>query len=354
MHLQSLALSDFRSYKKHTFSIGAGATLIVGENATGKTNVLEAIMLLSTGKSFRAALDRDVVRFGSEVSKITGQVKTNGQNIRVAMYVTQGMVQGQKAPIKKFLVNDIPRRASDMAGNLKVVLFWPQDLDLVTDSPSMRRRYLDTVLSQTDLEYRRFLVSYEKGLRQRNMLLDRINKRLATRSQLLFWDQLLIKAGEYITKKREAYIGFTKDAPDMDIKTFRVRYEPSRISEARLLQYASEEVAAKSTLVGPHRDDFQILMEIPKKETAVNVREFGSRGEQRSAVLWLKCVEAAYIEAVYGERPVVLLDDVFSEFDRKHRDIVRSLIGKQQTILTTADTHIEKELVSVDVIRLPL
>lgn len=311
-------------------------------------------MLLATGKSFRAIADRDVVRFGQEIGKVTAQVIHGKEKVSVAMYVTQGILQDQRAPIKKFFVNGISRRSSDMTGNLKVVLFWPQDLDLVTDSPSMRRRYLDTVLSQTDIEYRRFLVSYEKGLRQRNMLLERINKRQATRNQLLFWDQLLIKAGDYITKKREAYIDFTRNAPDVDIKIFRVFYEPSRITEARLLQYASEEVAAKSTLVGPQRDDFRIMMTIPKKEMMVNVREFGSRGEQRSAVLWLKCVEAAYIEAVYGERPVVLLDDVFSEFDRKHRDVVRSLMRKQQTILTTADTHIEKELGDIDVIRLPL
>lgn len=354
MILTSLELQNFRSYTKHLFTFSSEATLIIGENATGKTNILEAIMMLATGKSFRASHDRDVVRFDQDIAKITGTILNGKESSTVSVYVTQGMLQGQKAQGKKLLVNGIARRASDMVGNLKVVLFWPQDLDLVTDSPSMRRRYLDTVLSQTDGEYRRCLVSYEKGLRQRNMLLDRIQKKQATRNQLLFWDQLLIKAGGYITQKREAYLTFTRKDLDIAIKTFRVAYDPSRITEARLLQYASEEVAAKLTLVGPHRDDFHILMETPKKNTMVNVREFGSRGEQRSAVLWLKCVEASYIEHVYGARPVVLLDDIFSEFDRKHRAVVLSLMAKQQTILTTADTHIEKELGVVNSIRLPL
>jgi DNA replication and repair protein RecF len=200
MHVHALTLSDFRSYKKHTFGFTTGATLVVGENATGKTNILEALMMAATGKSFRAVADRDVVRLGTELAKITAEVVTKNDTTSVSLYVTQGILQGEKAPIKKFLVNGISRRSADMVGTLKVVLFWPQDLDLITDSPSMRRKYLDTVLSQTDEEYRRSLVSYEKGLRQRNMLLDRINKQLATRSQLLFWDQLLIKAGGYITQ----------------------------------------------------------------------------------------------------------------------------------------------------------
>lgn len=354
MVLTSLELQNFRSYKKHVFNFSSGATLIVGENATGKTNILEAIMMLATGKSFRAVHDQDVVRFESELAKIAGSIAHEKELEDVGMYITRGMLQGQRAPIKKFLVHGISRRATDMAKHLHAVLFWPEDLELITDSPSMRRKYLDTVLSQTDSEYRRSLASYEKGLRQRNMLLDRIHKRLATRGQLLFWDQLLIKSGGYITSKREEYTAFTRQVKDLDIKTFQLVYEPSRISASRLAQYASEEVAAKSTLVGPHRDDFHILMETSNKERNVNVREFGSRGEQRSAVLWLKCVEVSYSTHVYGERPVVLLDDIFSEFDRKHRDIVRLLITKQQTILTTADTHIEKELGNIHSITLPL
>ena len=206
MILTSLELQNFRSYKKITLPFSPNATLIVGDNATGKTNILEAIMMLSTGKSFRATHDRDVVRFENEMAKVTGNVVKESQSVSVSVFITQGMLQGQKAPMKKFFVNGIARRATDLSKNLKTVLFWPQDLDLVTDSPSMRRKYLDTVLSQTDDEYKRSLASYERGLRQRNMLLDRINKRQATRSQLLFWDQLLIKTGGYITEKRETIL----------------------------------------------------------------------------------------------------------------------------------------------------
>lgn len=354
MIVTSLDIENFRSYKKLALTFSPKVTLIVGENGSGKTNILEALMLVATGKSFRATHERDVVLFDREMAKVAATVNRADGAFSLSIYVTRGFVQGVKTPLKKYLVNRIARRGGDFVGTLKVVLFWPQDLELVTDSPSMRRRYLDAVLSQTDVEYRRCIVSYEKGLRQRNMLLDRIFKQQATRSQLVFWDQLLIKAGDYITRKREEYLLYTLNAPNIDIHSFHAVYDPSRISSARLEQYASEEVAAKTTLVGPHRDDFHILMETSKKNIMVNVKDFGSRGEQRSAVLWLKCIEASYIEHVFGERPVLLLDDIFSEFDKKHRDIVRSLVLRQQTILTTADMHIAKELGEINIIRLPI
>lgn len=340
MTLQSLSLSHFRSYPKRTFQISAQTTLIVGPNASGKTNILEAIMFCATGKSFRADQDREAIAWGSEMTNVKCQM-TNGNAEGLEIKITNGEVGGQKAPLKKYSVNGVARRMVDFVGNLRAVLFWPEHLELVTDSPSRRRKYLDSVLVQIDREYRRSLQSYERGLRQRNSLLDRINEGIASRNQLLFWDQLLIRTGGYLTDGRGAYIDFINGN-----KNFSLEYDKSVISESRLEQYAEEEVAASATLVGPHRDDFTMYKE--NKELG----KFGSRGEQRLSILWLKLAELAFIEKRSGERPILLLDDIFSELDREHRELVVELIGKQQTILTSADEGIKAMVPKTEVIHL--
>lgn len=325
-----LSLQNFRSYTKKTFEFSPKTTLIVGPNTAGKTNILEAIMFCATGKSFRADQDREAIAWGRELSRMNAKCQMLNDKYELELMLTSGEVQGAKAPMKKYLVNGVPRRQVDFVGNVRAVLFWPEHLELVTDSPSLRRRYLDSVLVQVDREYRRNILSYERGLRQRNRLLDFINEGKANRRQLLFWDQLLIKAGGYITDKRGEYIDFVNQCRMLNAKC-QIEYNKSVISESRLEQYKEEEVTAKATLVGPHRDDFTILKE--EKELS----KYGSRGEQRLAILWLKLAELAYIEREAGERPILLLDDIFSELDEEHRMFVVGLIGKQQTIVTSAD-----------------
>ncbi|MEK7073882.1 MAG: DNA replication and repair protein RecF [Patescibacteria group bacterium] len=335
MILTSLVLQSFRSYLKKTWVFSAGVTCIVGPNAVGKTNVLEAIMMLATSKSFRAGADREVIRWDCEIARITALSSEE----KLEMVLTPGVVSGQPTSLKKYLVNGVARRSIDFVGVLRAVLFWPEDLEIVTDSPSIRRKYLDTVLVQTDREYRRNLLSYERGLRQRNKLLDLVNEGRASRSQLLFWDQLLIRAGGYITEKRASYIAFV-NTTTVSKHRFLVTYDKSVISEARLLQYKDEEVAAKSTLVGPHRDDFALSHQEHGVSTANgyhDLSKFGSRGEQRLAVLWLKLAELSYIERETGSRPMLLLDDIFSELDQAHRVLVGDITAKQQTIITSAD-----------------
>lgn len=332
MILASLTLQQFRSYAKKTLTFSSDTTLIVGVNTAGKTNILEAIYYLATGKSFRADQDQESVRWGADVATIRGKIGESDET-RLELLITRGEVQGRTVPSKKYLVNGVPRRQVDFIGNLRAVLFWPEHLELVTDSPSLRRRYLDSVLIQVDREYRRNLLSYERGLRQRNKLLDLINEGKATRNQLLFWNQLLIKSGAYITDKRLEFITFINDYRISNV-AYRIDYDKSVISEARLTQYAAEEVAAKATLVGPHRDDMQFII---SKDTERNLSKFGSRGEQRLAILWLKLAEVAFVESKTGERPILLLDDIFSELDDAHRDYVMNIIGKQQTIVTAAE-----------------
>lgn len=380
MFLTSLTLQNFRSYAKATFTFSPDTTLILGPNASGKTNILEAVTLGTTGKSFRAERDREMIRWGEDVSRVLAEV-TNLDNspspplrlrggrgelaTKLELVLTSGEVAGQKAPLKKYLVNGVPRRQIDFVGNLRAVLFWPEDLELVTDSPSLRRRYLDSVLVQVDREYRRDLLSYERGLRQRNRLLDFINEGQAHRRQLIFWDQLLIRTGGYLTGKRGEYLNFVNTCHILPV-TYHLVYDKSVISDSRLAQYAEEEVAAKATLVGPHRDDFIIQLRTQsselraKEDNYTDLSKFGSRGEQRLAVLWLKLAELSYIEERSREagsgsaKPVLLLDDIFSELDPPHRQLVLDLIGKQQTIVTSADPHIidEMNLKEAKIIRL--
>lgn len=342
-------LSNFRNFASKTLEFSDGITVIFGENAVGKTNILEALYFLSTAKSFKAKVEEDAINYDKDLSRIKGKV--SGETV-LEVVLTRGLLDigtgtPEKVARKKLLLNGVSKRLIDFAGNFRTVLFGPQDLDLVTESPSLRRRFLDSVLSQVDREYRRSILSYEKGLRQRNRLLLRIREEGVSRSQLLYWDHLLIKNGDYITAKREELIGYINLEPQVNDQRFRLEYDKSIISPARLSQYKDEEVSAATTLVGPHRDDFIF------HKNDHNLASFGSRGEQRMGVLWLKLSELSFIESRTDERPTLLLDDIFSELDHDHRSLVMKVAEKQQTIITTADEHfIDKNNKNIVTIRI--
>ncbi|HSX40696.1 MAG TPA: DNA replication and repair protein RecF [Candidatus Saccharimonadales bacterium] len=323
--LGSLHLQNFRSYKKASFEF-ATTTLIIGPNTAGKTNLIEAVFLLSTGKSFKGG-DEDAIMFTEEVARVS----TQGLEVVFANQAGQGRF------VKKYLVNGVSKRRADFVGNLPAVLFTPLDLELITNGPSMRRRYFDFVLEQTDSDYAHARAQYEKAIRARNRLLEEAKKR-GHKSQQIFsyWDDLLIQNGQIITQKREEYTQYLNRF-SKDVFDFTISYDKSVISKERLLQYDRAEVDATITLVGPHRDDFEISMFVDKE--AALVKTFGSRGQQRLAILQLKIIELAFLEEKLGERPMLLLDDIFSELDEGHIDLVLEMIGKQQTILTT--THKE-------------
>ena len=350
--IKSVKLSDFRNFKKKILKFAEGITVIVGPNASGKTNVLESLFLLSMGRSFKTNSDSEAIQYEKDLTRIEGALSympyaiseenykaySIEHNTSLEMVITRGE---NGWPKKKMLINGVAKRLIDFAGNFKVVLFGPWDLDLVTESPSLRRKFLDTVLSQVDREYRRSVLSYEKGLRQRNRLLFRIREEGLSRGQLLFWNQLLIKNGNYISEKRREFIDFANEGGKI-----RLDYDSSAVSEGRLEQYKDEEIAAATTLVGPHRDDFVFF------DQKRDLSKYGSRGEQRMAVLWLKLAELAFIEEKTDEKPILLLDDIFSELDHMHRDIVMKIAAKQQTIITTADPHFIEKLKVGDIIKL--
>ncbi len=372
--IQKVKLTDFRNFKSKILEFSDKITVVVGPNASGKTNILESLFLLSTGKSFKAKLEVEMIRYEQKLARVDGVLPQIAGPAESSSLPTASIPAGARRdslrsrhpqlnviltrgdngwPKKKLLINDVGKRLIDFAGNFKVVLFGPWDMDIVTESPSIRRRFLDNVLSQVDREYRRSILSYEKGLRQRNKLLYRIREEGVGRSQLLFWNQLLIKNGDYISKKREEFIEFCNSTYPLSPIRYNLDYDRSVISESRLEQYAKEEVAAATTLVGPHRDDFLFKIsnekKINDKSEVRDLAAYGSRGEQRMGILWLKMAELDFIEKCGSTslttgsesslRPTLLLDDIFSELDHEHREIVMDLSKKQQTIITTADEH---------------
>jgi len=355
MILDQLTLTNFRNYSKSSFNFSPKTNFIIGPNSAGKTNILEAIYFLASGKSFRVkGVESETIRNGAEIGRVFGKTGENGRETKLEIVLTRGEVAGEKAAKKKYLVNRVARRAFDFVGNLRAVYFGPEDLELVTDSPGLRRKYLDMVLSQVDREYARASLSYEKGIRSRNRILEEMRETGAVdRRRLYFWDQLLVKNGNVVSEGRRDFINFLNARKEFDLPAtpsqarlawragedggFEVEYDPSTISEERLAKYANEEVAAGMTLVGPHRDDFKFEILKSKAEGRRDLAVYGSRGEQRLAILWLKLGETNFIKDKTNGSPVLLLDDIFSELDVEHRKLVFDLINDQQTIMTTAD-----------------
>lgn len=333
MILEGISLSDFRSYSSQTYVFSPQTTVILGPNTAGKSNLLEAIYLLSTGKSYRADKDTQMIQFEKELARVKGKIKDKEHESYLEVVVSQ-MQSTTRSYSKKFLVNGVPKRRVDFAGILPALLFVPSDLEIISSSPSHRRKFLDDVLETTDREYRIAMTAYEKALRQRNALLDVVQETgYRNDQQFLYWDNLLIEHGSYITKKREELIAYF-NTKDQNLISCTVLYDNSVMSRERLDQYRGAETASGVTLVGPHRDEFSV--ELQKDQ---DVRHFGSRGQQRLVVLQLKLLQLSFMEDNLGERPLLLLDDIFSELDQNHIEDVLHIFGKQQTIVTT--THEE-------------
>lgn len=349
MLLSRILLSHFRSYPSADFSFSPSITTIVGPNTAGKSNLLEAIYLLAIGKSYRAEKDIQMIELNEEIMRVKGLL-IDGEEMpplkevsqRKTLEVVLAIGGANPSPTtfysKKYFVNDISRRRKDFTGHMTAVLFTPSDLDIIVTSPSLRRAFLDDVLLQVDYDYALSHAAYEKALRQRNALLEIVRETGESKAeQFRYWDELVITHGQMITTKREAFIAYINEATK-DISSCHIHYEHSIISEERLAQYKDAERASGVTLVGPHRDDFSVST-INNLGQQRNVKAFGSRGQQRLVVLQLKLLQLHYIAEKKGERPLLLLDDIFSELDDLHISLVSDIIKLQQTMLTTTHTE---------------
>lgn len=357
MFLKSLSLSNFRNYEKSDFKFSKDIVLIVGPNTAGKTNLAESIFYLSTGRGSKAEKDADLIRFGENIARISGELEDKTElSVVVSRDLPAGRQENHTRETirKKYLVNGVGKSRAGFAGNLVCVLFSPEDLDIIIGGPNLRRRLLDNLLEQVDRDYRNAAIVYTKALRQRNALLDRTRESGVRQEKLFeYWDNLLIDNGSVITKKREEFVQFINNF-SKDIFDFIVYYDKSVVSAARLLQYKDAEVGAGVTLVGPHRDDLSFSMFNNTRQTMHDIKSFGSRGQQRLTILQMKIIELSFIEKIIGQKPILILDDIFSELDAGHIKLVLDMLSGQQSIVTT--THKEfvdpKILKNADVIEL--
>lgn len=342
LHLTGISLQSFRNYALQTVQFTGKNTLIAGPNAVGKTTILEAISLLSNGESFRAEDTEEMIQLGSEYGRVQGRVNNNDEIVTLEVLLTRGVVQGKKTQKRLYSVNNVRRQKRVFLGNLPSIVFRPEDLRLIEGSPSRRRQFLDNMLAQSDRQYAASLKTYEEALRRRNRFLHDVREGLQPRSVLSYWTQTILKHGEILQDARQKWVNLTEEVPFPLL--FSLEYQPSVISEERLAQYADAEVAAGHTLVGPHKDDIIVKLPVGKSVEPMPVAAFGSRGQQRMGVLWLKTVEFGWLQKSFGAPPLLLLDDIFSELDVEHRQQVTQLLTEGQVIITTADPASQAEI----------
>ena len=363
MHLRRLTLANFRNYPRLELDLAPGPVLLLGPNAQGKTNLLEAVFLLATGRSERADTDADFIAWPvrddpQPVARVVGTAARANSEVNVEVIVAgRPGAHGNLVASKRFKLNGVPRRASDVVGAVTAVLFTTDDMDLVKGAPSGRRRYLDVMLTQADHGYYRALQHYTRVVTQRNALLKRVQEGHARRDELAYWDEELARDGatllvaravavdDLARNARAAHAKLSGGNEDFAL-TYQPRFsehwpparlaasEPSDVASALLEKLQSthqRDVAAGVTLTGPHRDDLAMAL------AGESASAFASRGQQRTAALALRLAEAALLHARSGERPVLLLDDVLSELDESRRASVLDAIDADQTWITSPD-----------------
>lgn len=324
MVLKKLHLLNFRNFAKLNIELGQ-ATLLIGHNAQGKSNFLEAIYFLATTKSPRAEKDVQLIKEGEGGCFVEGEVEEI--KLEIGMQIREDSVGLEK----RVKVNGVPRRSVDYIGNLVVVHFAPEDINLVTGPPALRRWHIDLALAQIDKLYKNSLTKYHEAVTSRNRILKKIKEGLAKTDELTFWSKQMLDFGAVVADKRRNLFDSINDLKDGS--QFKFIYHESVLTEERLKEYLGREIAATSSLIGPHRDDF--IFEIKEN----NLAHFGSRGEQRTAVLDLKLAELQFIRQFKDVLPVLLLDDVFSELDTPHQEHVISAVSGQQTIISAVENE---------------
>src|SRR3989440_11145565 len=346
MRVARLLLEDFRSYARAERELVPGVTALVGRNGAGKTNVLEAVHLVARGDSPRARDDAELVRWGANTARISARVERvdDARTVDVLLFSPP---EGERRRPRRYLLDGAGKRADEAIGELAVVSFFPEDVQLLAEAPSARRRYLDAMVAQVQRRHRTESREYQRVLEQRNALLRMLRDEGQSTSELAFWDSELVRlpgaislrrleaVRELVTPFRAAATRFS--GADALSLAYASQVEGDTVEEraaayqALIAQKRDRELWQGTTLVGPHREDLAV------SALGRALPSFASPGEQRSAVLSLKLAEAAWIRDRVGELPVFLLDDVLSELDPGRRDaLVDALPGDAQTLLTAA------------------
>lgn len=341
MYVEKLRLVDFRNYQQGMLEFSKGINVLYGPNAIGKTNILEAIYLLSTARSHRLASNAEMIRFGQDFARIDASFYSGERAYKGEII----LFPNKKKTIR---INKVPvQKASDMMGYLKTVLFCPEDLRLVKGSPKDRRRMMDLGICQLKQKYFHALVEYSKVLQQRNKLL----KENPDSEMLWVWDEKLVQSGTDVIWYRSSYLERLSEAcntinREICGEELSVAYncgvaaldytDKAQIAEAftqQLKKHAEREKKFRLSLIGPHRDDFTIYVQ--QKEA----RLYASQGQQRTAALSLKMAELEMVKEICGESPVLLLDDVLSELDNKRQSYILEKIRDIQVIITCTDAE---------------
>lgn len=334
MILQRMTLHNFRNFTDKIVDFDKHLTLIMGENARGKTNLLEAVYFLLNGVGFRETREEELITIGKKRSQVNGKLK-EGKEETVSTIFLQLQ---ENSVVKQYLVNRTEQSHQRyLTEQTKAILFAPQQLEIVTGAPNLRREYLNRQIGFYNFEYRKRIINYESALRKRNKVLEFHFNRPTLNDEILFWDQYLEEQAKYITQKREEYINYLNQHPKLDHKSFQVEYLKSELTKEKLIAARELEIKMRRTSIGPQKDDFHIIQ---NNGEIKNVQIYGSRSEQRLALFWLKYNEIRYFEELQKRKPLILLDDIFSELDGHNRKMVVDLIGKYQTILTTTEEEL--------------
>ena len=332
MIIKSLKLKDYRNYEILNIEFDHATNIFYGDNAQGKTNILEGVYLSGTTKSHRGTKDRDLIRFGQDEAHIETVIEKNGVPWQIDMHLKKNSPKG-------IAINKVPiRRASELFGLTNFVFFSPEDLNIIKNGPAERRRFMDLELSQLDKVYLSDLANYNRTLNQRNRLLKDAYYRDDILDTLDVWDMQLVQYGEKIIQRRirfieevNAIIGDIHHKLTGGRERISLSYEPgcgALSLEAALEKNRERDIRMKSTSVGPHRDDFCV------KVNGIDIRRYGSQGQQRTAALSLKLSEIYLVKKKIRDTPVLLLDDVLSELDSSRQTYLLESIHDIQTLIT--------------------
>lgn len=332
MIIKSLELLDYRNYESLKMNFDQGINILYGDNAQGKTNILEAVYVCATTKSHRGSKDREIINFNREDAHICMKIQKKNVIHKIDMHLKRSKTKG--AAIDGLIV----KKSSDLFGIVNVVFFSPEDLSIIKNGPSQRRHFIDLELCQLNKVYLFNLTNYNKIVNQRNNLLKQIPANPSLKETLDIWDMQLVNYGRQVIDQRQAFIeelngliGPIHEKLTGGRESLEVKYEPSVEIwdfERMLRQKRDSDIRLKTTNIGPHRDDISFFVK------GVDIRKFGSQGQQRTAALSLKLAEIQLVKQMIHDTPVLLLDDVLSELDSFRQNYLLDSIQDIQTIIT--------------------